>query len=678
MKRLPRIEQYGLIGDMQTSAHVCDDGSVDWLCLPRFDSAAVFAALLGTEQHGSWRICPAPVTEGVPGVVARRGYRGDSLVLESEWRTPTGTVRVVDFMPPRDGAPQMIRIVEGMVGEVPMVSALRPRPGYGRVSPWIHKLGGRVIAEAGADALWLDSSTPQVEKDGAIISSFTVAAGESAAFVLSWCSSHAGPPEIPDPDAALADTLRFWRDWTGQCTYEGPYREAVVRSLITLKAMTYAPSGGIVAAPTTSLPEKIGGGRNWDYRYTWLRDASATLAALLGTGYRQEAEAWRRWLLRAVAGDPENLQIMYGITGERYLPERELPWLPGYEESAPVRVGNGAAVQLQLDVYGEVIETLHLAHQGGVAHCRDTAVLHRRLVEHLEECWQEPDEGIWEIRGKRRHFVHSKVMAWVAVDRTIRLAEAGAIDVDLFALIELRETIHHEVCVKGFDPVRNTFTQSYGSKELDAALLLIPRVGFLPPNDPRVVGTVDAVRRELSTSDGLVRRYPTAGDRAGVDGLAGDEGTFLLCAFWMVDALALTGRLAEARSLFGRLLTLPNDLGLLAEEYDPVAGRQLGNFPQAFSHMGLVQSARLLQQLSDTPSRDSEATTTTSTRCDGSTHAADAPRADQSTTMATLPGQLGPAPTSEQSVHARRETADRCAQALKEAGKIFADTGADQ
>ncbi|WP_078625674.1 glycoside hydrolase family 15 protein [Streptomyces iakyrus] len=600
MKRLPRIEQYGLIGDMQTSAHVCDDGSIDWLCLPRFDSPAVFASLLGTQKHGTWRIAPAAHAADRSGseVVAERRYCGDSLVLESVWRTPVGSVRVLDFMPPRDGAPQVIRIVEGLAGEVVMVSAMRPRPGYGSVSPWIHEVGGRMVAEAGADALWLDSCVPQVEKDGVVVSAFAVAAGQNVAFVLTWCPSHAAAPDVPDPEAALAETLTFWQDWTQECTYHGPYREPVVRSSIALKAMTYGPSGGIVAAPTTSLPEEIGGSRNWDYRFTWLRDASTTLAALLGTGYRQEAQAWRRWLLRAVAGDPENLQIMYGITGERDLRERELPWLPGYEGSTPVRIGNGAADQLQLDVYGEVIETLYLAHESGVAHCADTAMLHQRLIEHLAQRWQEPDEGIWEIRGARRHFVHSKVMAWVAVDRTIRLAQAGALDIDMAPLIELRATIHHEVCAKGFDPVRNTFTQSYGSQELDAATLLIPRVGFLPPDDPRVVGTVDAVRRELSTPDGLVRRYPTIGERTGVDGLTGDEGTFILCSFWLVDALALTGRLDEAHALFERLLALRNDVGLLAEEHDPVQQRQLGNFPQAFSHMGLIQSARLLDLLS--------------------------------------------------------------------------------
>ncbi|MFE9726055.1 glycoside hydrolase family 15 protein [Streptomyces sp. NPDC005794] len=615
MTRLPRIEQYGLIGDMQTSAHVCDDGSIDWLCLPRFDRPAVFAGLLGTQEHGSWQIAPAsPAGEPGSEVAAERRYRGDSLVLESVWCTPTGSVRVLDFMPPRDGEPQVIRIVEGLAGEVEMVSAMRPRPGYGSVSPWIHEVGGRMVAEAGADALWLDTGVRQVEKDGVLVSAFAVAGGQSVAFVLSWCPSHAAAPEIPDPVAALAATLAFWEDWTRECSYEGPHREAVVRSLITLKAMTYGPSGGIVAAPTTSLPEEIRGERQWDYRFTWLRDASTTLAALLGTGYRQEAQAWRRWLLRAVAGDPENLQIMYGITAERDLRERELPWLPGYEGSAPVRVGNGAANQLQLDVYGEVIETLYLAHESGVAHCADTAVLHRRLVEHLAQRWQEPDEGIWEIRGARQHFVHSKVMAWVAVDRTIRLVEAGALDMDLVALIELRAAIHHEVCAKGFDPARNTFTQSYGSQELDASTLLIPSVGFLPPDDPRVIGTVDAVRRELSTADGLVRRYPTSGDHTGVDGLSGDEGTFVLCSFWLVDALSLTGRLDEARKLFDRLLALRSDLGLLAEEYDPVQQRQLGNFPQAFSHMGLIQSARLLQQLANHPSQSADGSTVSTPR----------------------------------------------------------------
>ncbi|MFD8609630.1 glycoside hydrolase family 15 protein [Streptomyces sp. NPDC059631] len=606
MTHSPRIEQYALIGDMQTSAHVCASGSIDWLCLPRFDSPAVFSALLGTEEHGFWRISPAPGSGADPGLVAERRYRDDTLVLESMWHTGTGAVRVTDFMPPQGGAPRVIRIVEGVSGEVEMVSALRPRPGYGRARPWIHEDGGRMVAEAGPDALWLDTTVPQSEKDGVITARFRIISGESVAFTLRWSPSHASAPQIPEPDLdaalALAGTLAFWQDWAARCTYDGPYRDAVVRSLLTLKALTYAPSGAIVAAPTTSLPEEIGGGRNWDYRYTWLRDASTTLAALLGAGYEDEAEAWRWWLLRAVAGDVENLQIMYGIDGERELPERVLHWLPGYEGSVPVRVGNGAAGQFQLDVYGEVIETLYLAHRSGIAPCSDTALLHQRLVGQLARRWREPDEGIWEVRGPRRHFVHSKVMAWVAVDRTVRLAEDGALPgVDLPALAELRETIHHEVCTHGYDPVRNTFTQSYGSQELDAALLLIPKTGFLPADDPRVVGTVDAVRRELSTPEGFVRRYPTAGDQQGVDGLRGDEGAFVLCSFWMVDALALTGRLDEARTLFERLLTLRSDLGLLAEEYDPVAERQVGNFPQTYSQEGLVVSAYLLHRLSSAP-----------------------------------------------------------------------------
>ncbi|MEV5605551.1 glycoside hydrolase family 15 protein [Streptomyces sp. NPDC052299] len=597
MTRHPRIERYGLIGDSQTSAHVCDDGSVDWLCLPRFDSSAVFARLVGEEQHGSWRIAPAASADD-PGceIAAERRYVGDSLVLESVWRTATGVVQVTDFMPPREGEPQVIRIVRGLTGTVEMRSTMRPRFGYGRVHPWIHEVGGRMVAEAGADAVWVDTGAEQVEKDGVIVSAFTLSAGQTQTFVLTWCPSHSPAPNAPDPKEALAAALGYWADWARKGSYEGQYRDAVVRSLITLKAMTYAPSGGIVAAPTTSLPEEIGGIRNWDYRYTWLRDAATTLGALLGTGHVEEAQAWRRWLLRAVAGDPENLQIMYGITAERDLPEFELPWLPGYEGSAPVRVGNGAAGQLQLDVYGEAIDLLYLAHLSGVARCADTAVLHQRLIEILARRWQEPDEGIWEIRGPRRHFVHSKVMAWVAVDRTIRLVEAGALDMDLVALIELRDAIHHEVCEKGFDPVRNTFTQSYGSTELDAATLLIAATGFLPPDDPRVIGTVDAIQQELATVDGLVARYRTSGTSAGVDGLAGDEGAFVLCSFWLVDALALTGRVEEATALFERLLALRTDLGLLAEEYDPVQRRQLGNFPQAFPHMGMVHSALLLER----------------------------------------------------------------------------------
>ncbi|MFC9847232.1 glycoside hydrolase family 15 protein [Streptomyces sp. NPDC060223] len=586
-----RIEDYALIGDMQTAALVCRDGTVDWLCLPRFDSHAVFAGLLGTEEHGFWRLGPAHAADAPPPTAARRTYRGDSLILESEWDTPRGTVRVTDFMPPRDGAPQLIRIVEGVTGRVPMRSALRMRFSYGRVVPWVHKHEGRTVAVAGPDSVWFDTACETYGKALTTYADFTVAPGDRIAFTISWEPSHKAPPALPEPEQSLEATEEFWRDWVDQCTYHGPYREAVVRSLITLKALTYAPTGGIVAAPTTSLPEEIGGVRNWDYRYTWLRDAAITLSSLLRTGYREEARAWREWLLRAVAGDPENLQIMYGIAGERELGEAELDWLPGYEGSTPVRVGNGAAHQLQLDVYGEVTEALHLAHMTGLSRNDYASLLQLKLIRYLEDHWDQPDEGIWEVRGPRRHFVHSKVMAWVAVDRTIKLIESGDADGPLEKWRELRDDIHRDVCEKGYDKERNTFTQSYGSKELDASLLLIPQMGFLPPDDKRVIGTIEAIQRELSTSDGFILRYPTSGEDAGVDGLEGDEGAFLACSFWMADDLAMIGRVDEARKLFERLLALRNDLGLLAEEWDPRLKRQVGNFPQAFSHVPLIDTA---------------------------------------------------------------------------------------
>ncbi|MFC8665590.1 MULTISPECIES: glycoside hydrolase family 15 protein [Streptomyces] len=586
-----RIEDYALIGDMQTAALVCRDGTVDWLCLPRFDSHAVFAGLLGTEEHGFWRLGPAHAADAEPPTAVRRRYRGDSLILESEWDTSRGTVRVTDFMPPRDGAPQLIRIVEGVTGRVPMRSALRMRFSYGRVVPWVHKHEGRTVAVAGPDSVWFDTECETYGKALTTYSDFTVAPGDRIAFTISWEPSHKQPPALPEPEASLEATEEFWREWVDQCTYHGPYREAVVRSLITLKALTYGPTGGIVAAPTTSLPEEIGGVRNWDYRYTWLRDAAITLSSLLRTGYREEARAWREWLLRAVAGDPENLQIMYGIAGERELGEAELDWLPGYENSGPVRVGNGAAHQLQLDVYGEVTEALHLAHMTGLARNDYASLLQLKLIRYLEDHWDEPDEGIWEVRGPRRHFVHSKVMAWVAVDRTIKLIESGDADGPLEKWRELRDDIHRDVCEKGYDKERNTFTQSYGSKELDASLLLIPQMGFLPPDDKRVIGTIEAIQRELSTSDGFILRYPTSGEDAGVDGLEGDEGAFLACSFWMADDLAMIGRVDEARKLFEKLLALRNDLGLLAEEWDPVLQRQVGNFPQAFSHVPLIDTA---------------------------------------------------------------------------------------
>ncbi|MEU0027437.1 glycoside hydrolase family 15 protein [Streptomyces sp. NPDC006335] len=582
---------------MQTAALVGRNGSIDWLCLPSFDSAAAFAELIGTDAHGSWRIGPT-IPEGDPAPYAdRRRYRGDTLIVESEWDTATGTVRVLDLMPPRDGHPQVIRIVEGVIGTVEMTSTLSPRFGYGRTMPWIYDEGGRMAAVSGPNALWLDTSVPGQEKDGTIHHHFTVTAGARVAFALSWQSSHAPAPEVPAAGEALAQTSSFWEEWAHHLAYDGPFREPVMRALLTLKALNDARTGGIVAAPTTSLPEELGGVRNWDYRACWLRDASVTLSALLRTGYGDEAVAWRRWLLRTLGGDPENLQIMYRLDGSRELPERVLDWLPGYEGSRPVRVGNDAVHQLQLDVPGEVIETLALAHEHGVARCDSTESLILKLVDYVRRHWRKPDDGIWEVRGARQHFTHSKIMCWVAVDRVVRLAENGLLDTDLGELVRLRDEIHAEVCAQAYDPVRNTFTQSYGSQKLDASLLLLPRTGFLPAEDPRVVGTVDAVRRELGTDGVLVHRYPTAGHREGMDGLPGDEGSFLLCSFWLVDALALTGRLAEAEELFEQLLALRSDMGLLAEEYDAVTGRQLGNFPQAYSMLGLVDSAVLLHEL---------------------------------------------------------------------------------
>ncbi|RST15505.1 glycoside hydrolase family 15 protein [Streptomyces sp. WAC05374] len=584
-----RIEDYALIGDLQTAALVGRDGSIDWLCLPRFDSAACFASLLGDENNGHWRLAPKDAH-----TCTRRRYVGDSLVLESLWETRTGTVKVLDFMPQRDEAPDVVRIVEGVSGTVEMAAVLRLRFDYGSAVPWVRRTDGHRVAIAGPDSIWLRSE-PEVKTWGqqfSTCSSFTVGAGEKVAFVLTWHPSHRPRPPLIDPFEALEHTLEDWESWAAQCTYEGPYREAVMRSLITLKALTYAPTGGIVAAPTTSLPEDIGGVRNWDYRYCWLRDATLTLGALLSAGYLDEAAAWRDWLLRAVAGDPADLQIMYGLAGERRLPETELPWLRGYAGSAPVRTGNAAVRQLQLDVYGEVIDSLYLAREAGLAPQTHAWNLQLSLLGFLESTWRQPDEGLWEVRGPRRHFTHSKVMAWVAADRAVRTLEKDpSLRGDVSRWRAMRDEVHREVCEKAYDPERNTFTQSYGSRELDAATLLIPRVGFLPPDDPRVVGTVDAVRAELS-HDGFILRYSTEG--VPVDGLPGDEGTFLVCSFWMADALRMTGRTKEARELFERLLSLRNDVGLLAEEYDATAGRQLGNYPQAFSHIGLVGTALAL------------------------------------------------------------------------------------
>ncbi|MEE1818967.1 glycoside hydrolase family 15 protein [Streptomyces sp. SP18ES09] len=581
-----RIDDYALIGDLQTAALVGRDGSVDWLCLPRFDSAACFAAVLGDEDNGHWTIAPKGAT-----TCASRHYAEDSLVLETYWETRTGTVKVVDFMPQRDSAPDLMRIVEGISGTVEMTSVLRLRFDYGSIVPWVRRADGHRVAVAGPDSVWLRSE-PEVKTWGqqfSTQSAFTVTPGEKVAFVLTWHPSHEPRPDLVDPHEALEGCLADWREWSARCTYRGPYRETVLRSLITLKALTYAPTGGIMAAPTTSLPEEIGGVRNWDYRACWLRDSSLTLGALLAAGYDGEAAAWRDWLLRSVAGDPADLQIMYGPAGERRLPETNLPWLRGYADSAPVRTGNAAVDQFQLDVYGEVIDSLHRAREAGIPPERHAWNLQLSLLGFLESTWREPDEGLWEVRGPRRHFTHSKVMAWVAADRAVRTLEADpSLPGDAARWRTMRDEIHAQVCARAYDPVRNTFTQAYGSTGLDAATLLIPQVGFLPPDDPRVVGTVDAVRDELMHG-GFLRRYSP--DSTSLDGLPGQEGTFLVCSFWLADALRLTGRAEEARELFERLVALTNDVGLLAEEYDPVAGRQLGNFPQAFSHIGLVGTA---------------------------------------------------------------------------------------
>jgi GH15 family glucan-1,4-alpha-glucosidase len=585
-----RIEDYALIGDEQTAALVGCDGSIDWLCLPRFDSPACFAALLGDENHGHWRMAP----KGAAGPCTRRAYRPDSLVLDTEWETAEGAVRVTDLMPQRERAPDVVRVIEGLSGRVTMRSSLMLRFDYGAVVPWMRREDGHRVAVAGPDAVWLRSDPPVRTwgKDFRTHSEFTVAAGEKVAFVLTWHPSHQQRPPLVDPYEALRCSLDDWQQWAKRCRYQGPHRDMVVRSLITLKALTYAPTGGIVAAPTTSLPEELGGVRNWDYRYCWLRDSTLTLGALLSAGYLDEAKAWRDWLLRAVAGDPADLQIMYGLSGERRLTEYEVPWLPGFANSSPVRVGNDAVRQLQLDVYGEVIDSLYVSRHAGLPMKPHMWRVQVALMDFLRTAWRQPDEGLWEVRGPRRHFVHSKVMAWVAADRAVRaLEEDPKLSGDLAGWRAMRDEVHREVCERGYDPVRNTFTQSYGSRELDASTLLIPRFGFLPPDDPRVIGTIEAVAGELGHS-GLVRRYTT--DETLIDGLPGDEGTFLVCSFWLADALHLIGRGDEARRMFERLVGLANDVGLLSEEYDPVAGRQLGNFPQAFSHIGLVNTALAL------------------------------------------------------------------------------------
>ena len=585
-----RIEDYGLIGDLQTAALVSRHGCIDWLCLPRFDSGACFAALLGDAENGQWSLAPASEV-----VEARRSYRGDTLVLETELDTAEGTVRLIDFMPPRGRAPDVVRIVEGVEGTVPMRMGLTIRLDYGSIVPWVRRREEGLLAVAGPDALFLATPVELVGRNFHTVAEFDVHAGERVPFVLTWYPSNEEPPDRVDAEQALADTESFWRDWVGACAHTGRFRDALVRSLVTLKALTYEPTGGIVAAVTTSLPESLGGVRNWDYRYCWLRDATLTLLSLVRAGYEDEARAWRNWLLRAIAGLPEGLQIMYGIAGERRLTELELEWLDGYEASRPVRIGNAASDQRQLDVYGEVLDALYHARISGLEPSQEAWALTTKLLQWLETGWREPDAGIWEVRGPPRHFTHSKVMAWVAFDRAVRSIEEDGLDGPADRWRALRREIHDEVCREGFDPRLGAFTQSYGSPRLDASVLMMPLVGFLPADDPRIVGTVAAIEREL-VRDGFVERYRANDENVDVDALPPGEGTFLPCSFWLVQVLALQGRLDEAEELFERLLGLRNDLGLLSEEYDVVTGRLLGNFPQAFTHLTLVDAALTLDE----------------------------------------------------------------------------------
>jgi GH15 family glucan-1,4-alpha-glucosidase len=576
------IERYALIGDTQTAALVGDDGCIDWLCVPRFDSGACFAALLGDATNGHWHLGPASGARAT-----RRRYRDGTLVLETEWDTPEGSVRIVDCMPVRDTHIDIVRIVEGLRGRVPMSMEITVRFDYGSILPWVRSVDEGITFVSGPYALRLATPIHLHGEDFRHTAQFEVAAGDRVPFVLTGSPSHLPWPDVPDADEALDRTTDFWREWSAGSTYAGDWPDLVNRSAITLKALTYAPTGGIVAAPTTSLPEALGGVRNWDYRYCWLRDATFTIYSLTSAGFRQEAIAFRDWLLRAVAGDPGHLQIMYGPAGERRLDEYDVDWLTGYEDSAPVRVGNAAHRQFQLDVYGEVLDALHQMRCFGVEEDPNAWALQTAILEFLESAWDQPDEGIWEVRGPRRDFVHSKVMAWVAFDRAVRAVEAFGLDGPVDRWKSCRDEVHREVLQKGYDADRGTFTQSYGSKALDASTLMIPLVGFLPADDPRVAGTVDAVQRDL-VQDGFVLRYESDAE---IDGLPAGEGAFLPCSFWLADALGMLGRVDEARALFERLAGLANDVGLLSEEYDPVSGRLLGNFPQAFTHVSLVNTA---------------------------------------------------------------------------------------
>ena len=585
-----KIEDYGFISDTQTGALVSRDGCVDWLCFPRFDSPACFASLLGEKENGHWRFFPDEEVRAV-----RRRYRGETLILETEIETQSGAVRLIDFMPPRGENPDIIRIIEGLRGKVSMQMELIIRFDYGNILPWVRrrKRFDGLEAVAGPDALILRTPVETHGKDLTTVAEFTVAKGDRIPFVLTWFASHTDPPRKINPEHALQDTEVFWGDWAKRFETKGKWRDAIVRSLITLKGLTYAPTGGLVAALTTSLPEQIGGVRNWDYRFCWLRDAALILLVLLGAGYREEAKSWREWLLRAIAGSPAQMQTIYGVSGERRLDEYEIPWLSGYENSRPVRVGNAASKQFQLDVYGEVLAAIWQADHAGIKMTKPDWRLTVALMKFLESHWQDPDEGIWEVRGPRQQFTHSKMMAWLAFDRAIKLVEeCGCAAYEHFDRWQkIRDQIHAEVCERGYDPKKKAFTQVYGCDALDASLLTMPLAGFLPVTDERVRGTIEAIERELM-EDGFVLRYRP--QETGVDGLPGSEGVFLPCSFWLADCWHLLGRKKEARELFERLLDVRNDLGLLSEEYDPRAKRQLGNFPQAFSHVALVSCARIL------------------------------------------------------------------------------------
>ncbi|HEY4842672.1 MAG TPA: glycoside hydrolase family 15 protein [Terriglobales bacterium] len=593
------LEDYAMIGDCYTAALISKHGSIDWLCLPYFDSGACFAALLGTPDNGHWSISPAEKIRSI-----RRCYRDGSLVLETEFETEGGSVRLIDCMVPRGEQPELIRIVEGTRGQVRMNLELIIRFDYGSVVPWVHKIEDGILAIAGPDLIVLRTDVPLHSENLKTQAEFTVAEGEKISFNLTWNPSNRPTPAPIDVDAALEKTEKWWREWSDRCSYKGPWREAVLRSLITLKGLTFLPTGGIVAAPTTSLPELIGGVRNWDYRFCWVRDATFTLQALLNAGYLDEAREWREWLLRAVAGSPAEMNIVYGLRGERRLTELELPWLEGYEKSAPVRTGNAAYKQYQLDIFGEVANTLFQGRQAGLGPPQhrggEMAVA---MMDFLETGWEQPDDGIWEMRGPQRHFVHSKVMAWVAVDRVIKSAEMGRLEGDVERWRKLRDAIHEQVCRQGFNADMNSFVQYYGGKHLDAAILMMPLVGFLPANDARVIGTMKAIETHL-VENGFVGRYTQ--DPA-VDGLPHGEATFLPCSFWLADNYELQGRHADAVRMFERLLAIRNDVGLLSEEYDPAAKRLLGNFPQAFSHVGLVNTAFNLTDRSDRPAQETTA-----------------------------------------------------------------------